>query len=289
MQLLEHRHRRAGGREDAVPGVGADRHAAFLPRRQARLRRHAFVAAHAQCLELACAHVGQPGACAVEHHLDPAAQHVDHARRAALVVDGRDLDAGRLREHLAGQVLGRAHAVRGPVHLARVGLGIGDELGHRVGRKLFRSHQDVGHLGDQRDGRDLPGIEGRALDGQRCDRRGAGCRQQQRVAVGGRLGHHVGTQRGAGAGAVLHVDRRVQLLPHGIGDQAGEDVGLPARRVGHDDADGLAGEVLRHGANGHGQHAADSGRGDPETFVHRLGSGLVGAAPGSRSGRSAQG
>ena len=49
-----------------------------------------------------------------------------------------------------GPVAGRRH-----VDLAGIGLGIGDELGNRLGRNRWIDHHDIGHADDARDRRDV--------------------------------------------------------------------------------------------------------------------------------------
>ena len=65
------------------------------------------------------------GACA-------AIRHVDH------------VDAGHHLEQLAGHMGRGPVAGRRHVELARIGLGIGDELGNRLGRNRWIHHHDVG-------------------------------------------------------------------------------------------------------------------------------------------------
>ena len=64
--------------------------------------------------------------------------------------------------------------------------------------------------------------------------------EQQRVAVGRRLGDCVGTHVAAGAASVLH-EGAAQRGAHLLREQPRQDVGRAAGRERHDDADGLGG------------------------------------------------
>jgi hypothetical protein len=68
-----------------------------------------------------------------ENHLHVAGDQIGDRRRAALIRDVDQIHPAHHLEELAGNVLRRAGAGRPVVDLARVGLGIGDELGERRG------------------------------------------------------------------------------------------------------------------------------------------------------------
>ena len=70
--------------------------------------------------------------------------------------------------------------------------------------------------------------------------------RQQRQAVGRRFRHDLRADRGVGAGAVLDHDRLAPVLAHALADEARDDVGRPARRERHDDADRRGSEKSRH-------------------------------------------
>ena len=97
------------------------------------------------------------------------------------------------------------------------------------------------HAGHQRDRREiLHRIVGqmvveRLVDGER----GRG-RQQQRVAVGRGPRHLLGAEGGAGARLVLDDDGAGKPGLQLIGDHAAEQIGGAARRIRHDQFDGLA-------------------------------------------------
>ena len=73
----------------------------------------------------------------------PAIWHVDH------------VDAGHHLEQFAGDMGRRSVAGRRHVDLARIGLGIGDELGNGLGRNRWIDHHDIGHADDACDRRDV--------------------------------------------------------------------------------------------------------------------------------------
>ena len=184
--------------------------------------------------------------------------------------------AGHALEQLAGQMDRRAVAAGGHVHLAGVGLGHADEILHVVnalGLGLVGvHHHHVGHGGHQGDGHKvLDGVVGQLGVQRAVDAVGAHGAHQQRVAVAGRLGHHLGTHVAARARAVVHDE----LLPERLGQLgrhgAGQDVGGATGRKGHHDAYGLGGPRplgarhggqqrrragQRNGAGGQGHHLA---------------------------------
>ena len=67
-----------------------------------------------------------------------------------------------------------ADAGRRHVDLARIGLGIGDELGNGLGRNRWIHHHDIGHADDARDRRDVADeIEIELVVERRVDRVGS--------------------------------------------------------------------------------------------------------------------
>ena len=77
--------------------------------------------------------------------------------------------------------------------------------------------------------------------------------RQQRVAVGRRLGHGVGADDAAGAGAIVDDYRLAEHFRELRRDRARDDVGDAARRRRHDHADRFGRVILRHcGRAGHG-------------------------------------
>ncbi len=70
-----------------------------------------------------------------EHHRNVASDHVLHGRRDAAIGHMLDLHAGGLVEQLAHEMEHRPHARTAVGQLIRMGLGIGDQLLHRVHRQ----------------------------------------------------------------------------------------------------------------------------------------------------------
>src|SRR5262249_10742569 len=95
------------------------------------------------------------------------------------------------------------------------------------------------------------------IDGQR--RVG---REEQRVAIGRRLGHEVGPDVAAGAGAVFDDDRLAPGFRQPRPQETGQDIDRAARRIGHDDANRMVGIIgLRKGRPGQ-QSGQRGNRGD---------------------------
>ena len=154
----------------------------------------------------------------------------------AAIGDVLQVDAGHRLEQLAGDVLHRAAAGRGHVDLARIGLGVGDELRNGVDRERGMHLHHVRHAddaGDRRHVADEVEIEllvERRVDGVR------GRDEQQRVAVGRRAHHRLGRDVAAGARPALDHERLPEPLGQPLADEPGEDVGRAAGRKADDDA-----------------------------------------------------
>ena len=123
-----------------------------------------------------------------------------------------------------------ADAGRRHIDLAGIGLGIGDELGTRLGRKRRIDHHDERRTGDACDRRDVADeieieiVVERRIDGVR--RRG----HKKRVAVRRRPHDRLGGEICAGARPVLDDELLAEPLRQPLADQAREDVGQAAGR-----------------------------------------------------------
>jgi len=117
-------------------GLGNRRHIGQLG--AALLRRVA------QRTQLAGLDLRHAGGDVGDHQVDLAAQQVGDGQRIALVGHMQDVHIGQLLEHLAGYPAGRAAAAK--AELARVGLGIGQQLAHRLVRRIGRHHQHLAAL-----------------------------------------------------------------------------------------------------------------------------------------------
>ena len=147
------------------------------------------------------------------------------------------LDAGHRPEELAREVDRGAEAGGGHVDLARIGLGVVDELLDGLRRHVrvdlhhVRHPRDPGHRHDVADEVERQVLVERRVDAvRRVD-------EEDRVAVGVGLDDGIGADVVAGAGPVVDEDLLVkppaQPLPH----QPCEHVRRPAGRIGHDPAD----------------------------------------------------
>ena len=95
-------------------------------------------------------------------------------------------------------------------------------------------------------------------------------RVEQRVAVRRRLLHLARAEQGGCARLVLDDHRHAQRLGHALRDRAGLNVGLPARRERHDDANRLSGNWKLLGLRERGKQAESSRkRARDNAVVHR--------------------
>ena len=191
-----------------------------------------------------------------EQQVDVAGDEIVHGLRGAAIGHVRELRAGDAREQFAGEMRRGADALRAEIDLARIGLGIGDQLGHGVRRKFRPHHQRVRDRGHDRQRLERGRIEVELLVNDHVGRQRRRLRRQQRVAVGLGLGHRLGAEIAAGAGPVLHHERLAPHLRQPVGDHAGDDVDAAAGRSGDDDLDravGIARLGLGEGWRGHGE------------------------------------
>jgi hypothetical protein len=134
-------------------------------------------------------------------------------------------------EQLAGEMRGAAAPRGGEGELARPRLGERDHIGDRVRRQLGIDRHDQRQLGEQNDRRKI-------LDwivGQRRVEIGADAVrrnrvEEERIAVGVRLGDRRGGDDAAGAAAVADDDRCTQRGAELGADDAGHEVGGAAGR-----------------------------------------------------------
>ncbi|MPM72283.1 hypothetical protein SDC9_119256 [bioreactor metagenome] len=169
-------------------------------------------------------------------------------------------------EDFAGQVNGGAVAGRGIGQLARRGLCRGHHVGHALDLGLGGvGDQDVGHHGQHAHGREVLDRVIAELAVQRLVGGHADGGNHQRVAVGRGLGHEVGADVAARAGAVLDDEGLAQRARGLLAQGAGDGIHGAARREGHDPANGLARPVglgrLGMGGGGQGAQAEDGWQG----------------------------
>ena len=184
---------------------------------------------------------------------------VGHRRRRALVRDVGDVEPGLGLEQRREQMRRRAEA-RAVVELARIGLGVGDELRDRLRRHVRADHHDVRQQrrgGDRGEMLERIDVEARIERGRDAER--AGRAEQQRVAVGVGGGGGLEADGGARAGAVLDDHLLAEACRHRLAGQPRHGVDRAARRERHDHLDRLVRIGLRAGAGGDaGAHAKPS-------------------------------
>ena len=152
---------------------------------------------------------------------------------------------------------GAAGAGRSEIDLARVRLGVGDELRHRLGRHRgvnFHHHRQIGH--QRQHPEILHRIVGQLLVEHRIEHDDGSRRDEQRVAVGLGTGHDLGADRALRAGLVLDDDRLLQVAAEKFADQPSQHIGRAARGIGNDKLDRARRIVSRAGVERRGKAAA---------------------------------
>ncbi len=146
------------------------------------------------------------------------------------------VDTGHDLKQLAGDMLRGSVAGRRHVDLARIGLGVGNELGNGLGWNRW-IHQHYEWLAnDARDWRDVADeIETELVVKCRVDRVHRSY-QEERVAVRSRTHDRLGTDVGAGARPVLDDEWLAEPPRQPLADQASDDVGSTAWRKRHNPA-----------------------------------------------------
>ena len=181
-----------------------------------------------------------------ECHRDVAPEEVGQRRASALVGDVHQLDAGGAGEIFAGDVAGGAGAGRAEIDLVGIGLRIRDQFSHALRGERRMHHQRIRRVADHADRRKiLARIVAGVLVERGADRQRAGVTQQQRVAIGIALGDRLGTDRAAGAGAVIDHDLLAEQFAHLVGNGATDDRGAAAGREWNDQRDGAGRIGLR--------------------------------------------
>ena len=166
----------------------------------------------------------------VEHHLHLSAEQVGKRGRRAAIRHVNHVDAGHHLEQLAGNMWTRCRCRRRHVDLARIGLGVGDELGNRLAGTDGFTTMTLGIAHDARDRRDVADeIEIELVVERRVDRVRRND-QEKRVAVRRRTHDRLGGDIAAGAGPVLDDEWLAEPLRQPLTHQARDDVGRAARR-----------------------------------------------------------
>ena len=142
-----------------------------------------------------------------------------------------------------------------------MGLLEGQQVGQALVRRGGGHGQHVRRLHGDGEVVEVPGgVVGQALEQVRADHQRPEGGHQQRVAVGRRALDGRRAHRAAGAALVLHDEAAAQLFLQLRAQRAGDHVGGPAGREGHQQRHRLAGPGLRVGAAGQGEPEAQGER-----------------------------
>jgi hypothetical protein len=228
---------RAFRREDAEPlrrvEAGQSR---LVQRRNLRHRREASLRGEGDDADAAGPVVRNERRRAEDADRHLAADEILHRRPAAFVGHVNHVDARHLLEELPGHVLAASRARMGERELARIRLGIRDELLHGLhGQRRMNCNRD-GLRGDLRDGAEIAlHVELHVLHDEmkRNDRIGD---EQKRVAVGRRPRGFHRADRAAAPAAVVHDDLLAERARQLFRERARGDVGRAAGRERHDEA-----------------------------------------------------
>ena len=182
----------------------------------------------------------------VEDDLHLSAQHIGERRRCAAIGNVLHFHAGHRHEQFAREMHRRAVARRGHVHLAGIGLGVGDELRNGFCRNVRAHRHDVRRARDASDGHDIANEVEVQLGIKRGVDRIRRIDQQNGVAVGRGVHDRFGADVVSGSGLVLDDELLAEPLRQPLRDHARGDVGAAAGREWHDDAHRTRWIGLRH-------------------------------------------
>ena len=138
-----------------------------------------------------------------EQNLHLACQQSRESGSVAAIGHVNQVDASHHVEQFTGEMAHAADTSRPHVHLARVGLGVSDELGQRPCRDRKIGHQEEGDAHDPRGRRNVAAeivgeiVVERRIDGLRYTH------EQECIAVGGRVDDDLGGDVGGGTWPVL--------------------------------------------------------------------------------------
>ena len=124
---------------------------------------------------------------------------------------------------------------------ARLGFDHGDEVLQCVDLDAGVNGQDIGHIANDADElKPFDAIVGHSR-GHGGDHVGRRCPHEECVAVGCRLGHKSGANRGTTASFVFHHHTLRQLLTQAFGHHSREQIGGSSRGIGIDEQNGFIG------------------------------------------------
>jgi hypothetical protein len=158
--------------------------------------------------------------------------------------------------------------------LARVGLGVGDELGRRPHRQRRRHHHDVGephHAGNRRA---VAQEYERKILVERLPDRVVGRDEHDGVAVGGGIDHRIGRDHAAGADPVLDHELLTEMVRQPLPEHARHDVVRPPGGEADHKVNGLAGIFVggggRYGQAKEAQHQCQGANRTRHGSLHGL-------------------
>ena len=252
MQPIGDRTRRLGRRHDHLPAHRLEsRHAGLGDRWDIGISGHSEFRRDAERADLAGRKRAGRRPEIDEHHWDMAGDHIVERRQAAAVRHIGCLESGHALQHLHIEMVRHARPNGGKGELARIGLGVGDQLRHRLHRQAWIYNEHEWRLRKLRERNEIDQrIVGQALIERDVDRHGRRRRHQQRVTV--RVGLlHVGRRDDRpGAGLVLDHEAFAGPLLQLLRQQPRQQVGAGAGRERIDDGDGSGRIVLRDRAGG---------------------------------------
>ncbi|SOZ17196.1 hypothetical protein CBM2598_U10275 [Cupriavidus taiwanensis] len=212
--------------------------------RQIGKQREAVLAGHCKAADLAGGYERRRGRQQFEHHVDLPTHEVVHGLGAALVGHVGELDARRLLEELAHHMRRRSRARGAKGQLARICLGVGDQLLEVV---KWPARIDRHHARNAAQNHDGLNVFIRVVLQLRIDRMGrmdADRAQQQRAAVRLRLRNRSGSQVPAHAWLVFHHERPVVLAAETLADGSRQNIRGAARNEWSDKSDGTFGDGI---------------------------------------------
>jgi hypothetical protein len=163
------------------------------------------------------------------------------------------VDAGHHLEQLARYVVRASGAGRRHVDLARIGLGVGNELGNRIGRNRWMNHHNAGSSHEARNRSDVADkIEIQLIVKCHVDRV-RHTEQQERIAIWRRAHDGLGADVAAAARPVLDDERLAKSLRELLTDQSCHDVECAAGCEADDQAHRPRRVAFRPSDPGHGR------------------------------------
>jgi hypothetical protein len=165
------------------------------------------------------------------------------------------VELGHHLEQLARHMHRGSVAGRRQGDLARVRIGIGDEIGHRLHRQIRRHHHNIGELHRGGDRRGVAHVIERQVLVQRLADGVVRRHEHDGVAVGRRVDHGLGRDHAALAGLVLDHAGLAQVRLQPVAEDAGDDVVWPAGQKADDELDRT--DRILVGGDGAAQRDAD--------------------------------